>query len=454
MSRRLRTLVPIIAVSLLAASVGAPSADAAVLRLALSSNSPAPGAVLRLSVRVSPRRTIASGTAVVRFSTGRVTVRLSRASSVRLSGSVRVPARAHVGRVSVSLRVRTAAGLVLVATRSVAVAAPRRPSATPTPSRAPGSSPGQSPSPSPAVSPSQAPSPSPSQAPSTAPTPTPAPGAPQVGGCEVFPADNVWNEPVSGLPVAADSSTLIGSIGSSTSLHPDFGSYAGYGIPYNLADASTQRYPIPFTYADESDPGLYPVPVSPAIEGGSDAHLLVVDTSTCTLYETWDTAPDGKGGWTAGSGAIWSLRSNALRPDGWTSADAAGLPILPGLVRYDEVAAGFVGHAIRFTAVNTRRAHIYPARHDASSNTSPSVPPMGLRVRLKTSYDIGSLPPQARVIAQAMQTYGLILADNGSNWYFQGASDPRFSDDQLNTLKSIPGSAFEVVDTTGFVNGP
>jgi hypothetical protein len=393
-------------------------------RLALSSNRPVPGTVLRLSVTVSPLRTVASGTAVVGFSTGRVTVRLSRTSSVRLAGAVRVPARARSGRVSVSLRVHTTAGLILAATRSAVVAAPRPASPTPTPS------------PSPTLS------------------PTPGPGSPQVGGCEVLPADNVWNEPVSGLPVAGDSSTLIASIGASTGLHPDFGSYAGYGIPFNLADASTPRYTIPFTYAGESDPGPYPVPASPAIEAGSDAHLLVVDTATCTLYETWDTAPDGKGGWTAGSGAIWSLRSNALRPDGWTSGDAAGLPILPGLVRYDEVAAGFIGHAIRFTAVNTRNAHIYPARHDASSNSGLSVPPMGLRVRLKASYDISGLPSQALVIAQAMQTYGLILADNGSNWYFQGASDPRFSDDQLNALKGIPGSAFEAVDTTGFVNGP
>jgi len=424
MPRPLRTLIAIIAVSLLASSAGAPSADAAVLHLAMSSNRPVPGAVLHISVTVSPRRRVASGTAVVRFSTGRVTVRLTRASSVRLVGVVRVPTRAKTGRVSVSLRVRTTAGLVMGATRSAVVAAPKpsspRPSPTPTPS----------------------------------PTPSPSGGASTVGGCAVFPADNVWNEPVSGRPVAAGSSTLIASIGASTGLHPDFGSYAGYGIPYNLADASTPRYAIPFTYADESDAGPYPVPASPAVEAGSDAHLLVVDTSTCTLYETWDTAPDGKGGWTAGSGAIWSLRSNALRPDGWTSADAAGLPILPGLVRYDEVAAGVIRHAIRFTAVNTRNTHIYPARHDASSNSSASVPPMGLRVRLKASYDISGLPPQARVIAQAMQTYGLILADNGSNWYFQGASDPRFSDDQLNTLKGIPGSAFEVVDTTGFVNGP
>jgi hypothetical protein len=439
MPRRLRTLVLVAALSLVAVTASAPSADAAVLRLALRANSPVPGATLHLSVTVSPLRTIASGTAIVAFSTGRLTLRLVRASSSRLTGTVRVPARARPGRVTVSLRVHTRAGLFLVAARSAVVAVPTL-------------HPTASPSASPSSSPSGAPTPTPSPTPSTGPS-TP-PGAPQVGGCPVFPADNVWNEPVSGLAVASNSSTLIASIGASTGLHPDFGSYAGYGIPYNIATASTPRYTIVFDYAGESDPGPYPVPASPAIEASSDAHLLVVDSSTCTLYETWATAANGKGGWTAGSGAIWSLRSNALRPDGWTSADAAGLPILPGLVRYDEVAAGFVGHAIRFTAVTTRNAHIYPARHDASSNSSPSVPPMGLRVRLKASYDISGLPPQARAIAQAMKTYGMILADNGSNWYFQGASDPAFSDDQLNTLKGIPGSAFEVVNTTGFVSGP
>ena len=447
MPRRLRTLVLVAALSLVAVTAAAPFADAAVLHLALRSNSPAPGAMLHLTVTVSPLRAVASGTAVVGFSTGRVTLHLARPSSTRLTGSVRVPARARAGRVTVSLRVHTAAGLLLVATRSVVVATPA-PRPTPSPSASP------TPSPTPTASPS--PSPSPTATPSPSPTPSisPSPGAPQVGGCQLFPANNVWNEPVSGLAVASNSSTLIASIGASTGLHPDFGSYAGYAIPYNLANASTPHYAIAFDYADESDPGPYPVPASPAIEAGSDAHLLVVDTSTCILYETWATAPDGKGGWTAGSGAIWSLGSNALRPDGWTSADAAGLPILPGLVRYDEVVAGSIDHAIRFTAVTTRNAHIYPARHDASSNGSLSVPPMGLRVRLKVSYDISGLPPQARVIAQAMKTYGLILADNGSNWYFGGASDPGFSDDQLNTLKGIPGSAFEVVDTTGFVNGP
>lgn len=430
---RPRLIVVLAALLLVAASAGSvPAADAAVLRLAMSTDSPVPGGTLRIQVSVSPARRLASGTAVVSLSTGRVTVRLTRVTSVRLAGSLRVPVAARPGRVTVQLRVRTSAGLVLAGSRTaVVVARPVAPAPTPTPSPS-----GQPPTPSARPS-----------------SPAP-PGSPRVGGCDVFPADNVWNVRVDGLPVAADSAALISSIGAGKGLHPDFGSDAGYGIPYNLADASTPRYAIPFTYADESDPGPYPVPASPRIEAGSDAHLLVVDTSSCALYETWDTAPDGRGGWTAGSGAIWSLGSNALRPDGWTSADAAGLPILPGLVRYDEVAAGFVGHAIRFTAATTRSAHIYPARHDASASPSPGLPPMGLRVRLRASFDTSGLPPQARVIAQAMKAYGMILADNGSDWFFGGTSDPGFSDDQLNALKAIPGSAFEVVDTTGLVNGP
>ena len=274
-----------------------------------------------------------------------------------------------------------------------------------------------------------------------------------LAGCPVFPADNVWNRPVTGLPVAADSATLIDSIGASAHLHPDFGSYAGYGIPYNaVVAATTPKYTVAFDYADESDPGPYPIPPSPKIEAGSDQHILILARDTCTLYEMWDARRTATG-WAAGSGATWSLRSNALRPAGWTSADAAGLPILSGLVRYDEVAAGFIGHAIRFTAPKTRRAYIYPARHFASSSTSAALPPMGTRLRLAASYDISKLPPQARVIAQAMKTYGIILADNGSPWFFQGASDARFDDDQLDALKTIPGSAFEVVDTSGWVSG-
>jgi len=281
-----------------------------------------------------------------------------------------------------------------------------------------------------------------------------APALPEAPACSIFPASNVWNRRVDRLPVAANSATLVRAIGSVARLHPDFGSYPGYGIPYNVATAATPRVPVAFDYADESDRGPYPIPANPKVEAGSDRHILVVDADACQLWELWNARPDGHGGWLAGSGATWDLASNALRPAGWTSADAAGLPILPGLVRYDEVAAGAVTHAIRFTAPVTRRAYLYPARHFAADSRSSSLPPMGLRVRLKASYNVASLPPQARVIAVAMQRYGMILADNGSSWFFQGASDARWDDNQLNALKRIPGSAFEVVSTTGFVNGP
>jgi hypothetical protein len=282
--------------------------------------------------------------------------------------------------------------------------------------------------------------------------PVPSGPSPSLHGCPVFPASNVWNKPITTLPARPDSRTLVGSIGATAHLHPDFGSFAGYGIPFNLVGALTPRPHVAFDYADESDDVGYPIPSEPKIEAGSDAHLLLVDTDACRLYELWGTRQTDSG-WAAGSGATWSLTSNHLRPSGWTSADAAGLPILPGLVRYDEVAAGAIRHAIRFTAPRTRRAFVYPARHFASSSTSASLPPMGLRLRLKASFDISGLPRQARVIARAMQVYGIILADNGSPWFFQGASDPRFDDDQLDALKGIPGSDFEAVDTSGFVNG-
>jgi hypothetical protein len=277
---------------------------------------------------------------------------------------------------------------------------------------------------------------------------------PEAPACPIFPASNVWNRRVDGLPVAANSQTMIASIGASTGLHPDFGETLSYGIPYTVVGAATPRTTVTFDYDDESDHVGYPIPASPRIEAGSDRHILLVERDECRLYELYAVRRVAGGGWAAGSGATWDLRSNALRPAGWTSADAAGLPILPGLVRWDEVAAGEIRHAIRFTADETRRAYIYPARHFASDSTDPSLPPMGLRVRLKASFDVTSLPPQARVIAVAMQRYGMILADNGSSWFFQGVSDTRWSDDQLNVLKGIPGSAFEVVDTTGFVSGP
>jgi hypothetical protein len=246
---------------------------------------------------------------------------------------------------------------------------------------------------------------------------------------------------------------MISAIGLTTGLHPDFSNVGGYGIPYNLVGAATPRYPVSFYYPDESDAGPYPIPATPKIEGGSDRHLLSWDTSACYLYEIYDAQWNGSQ-WTGGSGAIWNLRSNALRPDGWTSADAAGLPILPGLIRRDEVEAGVIAHAIRFTTPYTTRSYIYPARHQAGcTNNSRCLPPMGLRVRLKASVNISGYSAANRVILQAMKTYGMLLADNGSAWYITGAPDPRWNDDDLHLLGGIKGSDFEAVDTSGFVNG-
>jgi hypothetical protein len=278
------------------------------------------------------------------------------------------------------------------------------------------------------------------------------PGAPK---CTIFPTTNPWNERVDALPVAANSAQMIQSIGLSTGLHPDFGSglYAGQpiGIPYDVVSKQTKRFRVKFDYADESDKGPYPIPKTVHIEGGrsstGDRHAILIDKDACKLYELYALYPKGTG-WTAGSGAIWNLRSNALRPAGWTSADAAGLPIFPGLARYDEVARGVIDHALRFTAAHTRRAYVYPARHYASSLDDPSLPPMGLRVRLKASVDISGFPKQARVVLQALKTYGMILADNGSNWYISGAPNPHWSNDDLHSLGRITGSMFEVVDTT------
>jgi hypothetical protein len=233
----------------------------------------------------------------------------------------------------------------------------------------------------------------------------------------------------------------------------DFGSYLGYGIPYQVVTSATPRSTVAFDYDDESDHVGYPIPASPRIEGGSDRHILMVDRDACRLYELFAARRVG-GQWQAGSGATWDLRSNALRPAGWTSADAAGLPILPGLVRYEEVAAGAIRHALRFTTNRTREAYIYPARHEAGESGSASLPPMGLRVRLKASYDTTGLSSQARVIAEALQRYGMILADNGSPWYISGASDSRFDDDVLHELDDITGRDLEVVDTSGLVNSP
>jgi hypothetical protein len=270
-----------------------------------------------------------------------------------------------------------------------------------------------------------------------------------LAGCAMFPVDNPWNQRVDTLPVASNSDAIIATIGAGTGLHPDFGSgkWDGgpIGIPYNVVTASTKKVPVKFYYADESDPGPYPIPAKPAIEFGSDHHILVVDSSACRLYELFDAKKKGSK-WTAGSGAIWSLSSNALRPDGWTSADAAGLQILPGLARWDEVAVGHIDHALRFTAQHTRRAYVYPATHYASSLTDPDLPPMGLRLRLRGDFDTTTFPPQARVVLEALKLYGMMLADNGSNWYISGAPDSHWSNDDLHTLGRVKGSDFEVID--------
>ena len=277
----------------------------------------------------------------------------------------------------------------------------------------------------------------------------PLPNAPN---CPIFPATNVWNKRVDSLPVASDSATMIRAIGLNVGLHPDFGSYAGYGIPINVVPNSQPRRRVRFQYASESDRGPYPIPTHPRIEAGSDRHMLIVDRGNCTLYELF-AARHTSTGWHAGSGAIWSLLSNHLRPNGWTSADAAGLPIMPGLVRHYEVKAGTIDHALRFTAPDTCAGHIYPARHDAGSGSCTVLPPMGLRVRLKASFNVNTLPRPARVIAVALQRYGMILADNGSPWYVQGFSNPLFNDSALHELDRITGADLEVVDTSTLRNG-
>ncbi len=273
-----------------------------------------------------------------------------------------------------------------------------------------------------------------------------------LSGRRPFPDDNAWNVRVDQAPVEPNSATLIASIGVSRPLHPDFGAdYNGgpFGIPYIVVDSTVTPVPVSFDYASESDPGPYPIPSSAPIEGGSastgDRHVLVIDRDHWRLYELFAAYPQGRG-WHAGSGAVFDLGSNASRPAGWTSADAAGLPIFPGLVRYDEVVEqGQIRHAIRFTARLTRRAYVAPASHYASSDTSSARPPMGMRVRLKASFDESGYPPSARVVLVALKTYGMILADNGSDWYISGTPDARWDDVELNTLKQVRGSDFEVV---------
>ena len=293
-----------------------------------------------------------------------------------------------------------------------------------------------------------------------APSPTPA-ATPELGpgaslhGKQLFPPDNPWNQDISQIPVDPNSANLIASIGLSTGLHADFGTVyngAPNGIPYVVVAGSQTPVPMNFVaYGDESDPGPYPVPSDAPIEGGlgstGDRHVLVIDRDAWKLYELGRAFPINNGAsWNADCGAVFDLNSNALRPAGWTSADAAGLPIFPGLVRYDEVIEqGFIGHALRFTVQNSRHAYVSPARHYASSSTNSNLPPMGMRVRLKASVNISGFSPAMQVILRAMKQFGMIVADNGSNWYVSGAPDPRWSDSDLHTLGTIKGSDFEVV---------
>ncbi|MGI9644195.1 MAG: hypothetical protein ACR2O6_02660 [Ilumatobacteraceae bacterium] len=287
----------------------------------------------------------------------------------------------------------------------------------------------------------------------------PRTGAPTVGDCDVFPADNPWNTRIDNAPLHANSAGIIATIQSNGGdhLHPDFGENPNYGIPYVVVPAGSPRVTVTYdAYGDESDPGPFPIPLDAPIEGGpgagGDRHVISIEQGSCELFELYVGRPSA-GGWTAASGARFDLNSNDLRPLGWTSADAAGLPIFPGLVRYDEVASGEIRHAIRVTFGRTRAGYILPATHFASSRTDPNLPPMGLRLRLGSDYDLSGLTGHARVIAVAMQRYGLIVADNGSNWYFQGAPSSGWDDDDLNQLKSIPGTAFEVVDTGPVIVG-
>jgi hypothetical protein len=275
-----------------------------------------------------------------------------------------------------------------------------------------------------------------------------------LNGYQVFPPDNPWNQDISTAPVDPNSANLIASIGSSTGLHPDFGTVwngAPNGIPYVVVPGTQPRVPILFTlYGSQSDPGPYPVPPDAPIEGGpsatGDRHVLVVDRDNGWLYEMYYAFPQPDGSWQAGSGAVFDLKSNALRPAGWTSADAAGLPIFPGLVRYDEVVErGVIPHALRFTASPTRMGYVYPARHAAGASTDPNLPPMGMRVRLKASFNISTYPASARVILTALKKYGMFLADNGSDWFISGAPDPRWNDTDLHAISSVTGQNFEVV---------
>ncbi|HSJ57734.1 MAG TPA: hypothetical protein VLC95_11170 [Anaerolineae bacterium] len=295
--------------------------------------------------------------------------------------------------------------------------------------------------------------------------PPAGPPPPQIAGCDVLPADSVWNTRVDSLPLDPNSDAYVATIGAEDNMHADFGSGdwppgsgSPIGIPFVDVPGTQPRVEVTFDYDDESDPGPYPVPPDAPIEGGpqsdGDRHVLVLDRDACVLYELYYAWPQPDGSWHAGSGAIFDLDSHALRPAGWTSADAAGLPILPGLVRYDEVALGEIRHALRFTAPQTRREYVWPARHYASELTGSEYPPMGQRFRLKADFDISGFAPEVQVILEALKTYGMFLADNGSAWYLSGVPDERWDNDALHELHQVPGSAFEAVDESSLMIDP
>jgi hypothetical protein len=279
---------------------------------------------------------------------------------------------------------------------------------------------------------------------------------PREYSCPVLPADNALNRDIAAAPVDPNSASYVASIGPSLHLHADFGTNPSYGIPFAVVGRTQPKVPIEFSeYGEQSDPGPYPIPPNAPVEGAGEAgdrHVLVVQKGSCRLYELYN-AQRSSGGWRAGSGAAFNLRSNALRPEGWTSADAAGLPIFPLLARYRELHAGRIAHALRVTVTKTQRGYIHPATHFASSSSDPALPPMGLRLRLKSSFSLAGYHGQALVILQALKRYGLIVADNGSSWFITGAPDPGWNDEDLNQLKTVPGSEFEAVQSGPILHG-
>lgn len=358
----------------------------------------------------------------------------------------------------------TAAALTAVALRPDHSAAVASSSSTTGPTAPAGPPPTSAAAAGPAESPA---APAPSTPPASAPTspaasPPPAGGAADLGGCPVAPADSIWRTRVDTLPASPRTAAYVTAIGADKHLKADFGSGtwegAPFGIPVTSVTAGTATAKVTFEYADESDPGPYPIPAGALVEGGpnadGDRHVIALDKAACKVYELYDAHPQGGGGWKAGSGAVFDLRSNALRPAGRTSADAAGLPILPGLARYDEAATGVIDHALRITVPRSQAAYLWPARHQASSSTDTGLPPMGLRLRLKAGVDISKLPPQAKAVAQALKTYGAIVADNGSAWYVSGTQDDRWDNTALARLGAFSGKDFEAVDVSGLQLSP